>query len=63
MKFDFVLGEVEDLLKVTNFRLESIEILLEHLLIPPDLKKYMIEKKERMLKANINEDSHHYQRT
>lgn len=56
MKFDFVLGEVEDLLKETNFRLQNIEILLEFILIPPDLKKYMIEKKQRMEKIGINED-------
>ena len=41
MKFDFVLGDVEVLLKETNIKLENIEILLESLLIPPDLKKYM----------------------
>lgn len=56
MKFDFVLGEVEDLLKITNFRLENIEILLEFLLIPPDLKKYMIEKKERIKKYELSDD-------
>ena len=56
IKFDFVLGDVEELLKETNFRLENIEILLEHILIPPDLKKYMIEKKERMKKRGISED-------
>ena len=56
MKFDFVLGEVEDLLKVTNFRLENIEILLEFILIPPDLKKYMIEKKERIKKYGLTDD-------
>ena len=40
MKFDFVLGDVEELLKETNFRLENIEKLLEFILIPPDMKKY-----------------------
>jgi len=57
MKFDFVLGEVEDLLKETNFRLQNIEILLEFILIPPDLKKYLTEKKERIKKLGLNEDS------
>lgn len=57
IKFDFVLGDVEELLKETNFRLENIEILLEHILIPPDLKKYLIEKKKRMKKRGINADS------
>ncbi|MFM7797157.1 MAG: hypothetical protein ACKO7N_10380 [Candidatus Nitrosotenuis sp.] len=56
MKFDFVLGEVEGLLKETNFRLENIEILLEYILIPPDLKKYMIEKKERIKKHGLSDD-------
>ena len=56
IKFDFVLGEVEGLLKETNFRLENIEILLEFLLIPPDLKKYMIDKKERLKKKGLSED-------
>lgn len=45
MKFDFVLGEVEELLVETNNKLSNIEKLLEFLLTPPDLKKYMEEKK------------------
>jgi hypothetical protein len=56
MKFDFVLGDVEVLLKETNIKLENIEILLESLLIPPDLKKYMKEKNERMRKKRIIDD-------
>ena len=38
--FDFILGDVEQLLKETNQRLQNIERLLEFLLIPPDLTKY-----------------------
>ena len=38
--FDFILGDVEELLKETNQRLQNIEKLLEFLLIPPDLAKY-----------------------
>ena len=45
MKFDFVLGEVEELLVETNNKLSNIETLLEFLLTPPDLKKYMLAKK------------------
>lgn len=56
LKFDFVLGEVEDLLKVTNFKLENIELLLESLLIPPDLIKYMKEKRDRMKKHKLVDD-------
>ena len=57
MKFDFVLGDVEELLKETNFRLENIEKLLEFILIPPDMKKYAIDKKKRMKKRDITADS------
>lgn len=56
MKFDFILGEVEELLQITNFKLENIEILLEALLIPPDLVEYMKEKKRRMKKQKIIDD-------
>ena len=38
--FDFILGEVEDLLKETNQKLGNIEKLLEFLLSPPDLALY-----------------------
>ena len=38
--FDFILGEVEDLLKETNRKLGNIEKLLEFLLSPPDLAAY-----------------------
>ena len=40
VKVDFILGDIEDLLKITNQKLENIEKLLEFLLIPPDLAKY-----------------------
>ena len=39
-KIDFILGDVEDLLKETNQRLANIEQLLEFLMLPPDLIKY-----------------------
>jgi len=48
MKFDFVLGEVEELLVETNNKLSNIETLLEFLLTPPDLKRYMILKKGKI---------------
>ena len=35
MKFDFVLGEVEELLEDTNIKLSNIEMLLEMILTPP----------------------------
>ena len=39
-KIDFILGDVEDLLKETNQRLANIERLLEFTLSPPDLSQY-----------------------
>ena len=51
MKFDFVLGEVEELLVETNKKLTNIETLLELLLTPPDLVEYMRKKR-----AEINDD-------
>ena len=39
-KIDFVLGDIEDLLKITNQKLENIEKLLEFLMLPPDVIKY-----------------------
>ena len=39
-KVDFILGDIEDLLKITNQKLENIETLLEFLMLPPDLAKY-----------------------
>ena len=38
--FDFILGDVEELLKETNKKLGNIEKLLEFLLSPPDLAAY-----------------------
>ena len=52
-KIDFVLGDIEDLLKITNHRLESIEILLEFLMLPPDLKDY--KKGRDMRRQKLNE--------
>lgn len=39
------IGNVEDLLIETNKTLKNIEKLMEFLLTPPDLKKYMKNKK------------------
>ena len=39
-KVDFILGDIEDLLKITNQKPENIEKLLEFLMLPPDLAKY-----------------------
>ena len=39
-KIDFVLGDIEDLLRITNKKLENIEKLLEFLMLPPDVIKY-----------------------
>ena len=44
MKFDFILGEVEELLEDTNVKLSNIEMLLEMILTPPDLVEYMKKK-------------------
>ena len=39
-KVDFILGDIEDLLRITNQKLENIEKLLEFLLLPPELRDY-----------------------
>ena len=52
MKFDFVLGEVEELLEDTNIKLSNIEILLEMILTPPDLVEYMKKKKHKKSKTS-----------
>jgi hypothetical protein len=52
MKFDFVLGEVEELLEDTNIKLSNIEMLLEMILTPPDLIEYMKKKKYKKRKTN-----------
>ena len=51
-KIDFVLGDIEDLLRVTNHMLENIEILLEFLMLPPDLKDYKKGREMRRQKLN-----------
>ena len=40
MKFDLLLGDVEDKLDSINSNLKDIRKLLELLLTPPDLKEY-----------------------
>ena len=55
MKFDFILGEVEELLEDTNVKLSNIEMLLEMILTPPDLVEYM--KKKKHLKDKTIDDS------
>jgi hypothetical protein len=52
MKFDFVLGEVEELLEDTNIKLSNIEMLLEMILTPPDLVEYMKKKKYKKSKTS-----------
>jgi len=52
MKFDFVLGEVEELLEDTNIKLSNIEMLLEMILTPPDLIEYMKKKKYKKSKTS-----------
>ena len=52
MKFDFVLGEVEELLEDTNIKLSNIEMLLEMILTPPDLVEYMKKKKHKKNKTS-----------
>jgi len=54
MKFDFILGEVEELLEVTNIKLSNIETLLEMILTPPDLVAYM-KKKQHVKKKPIDD--------
>jgi len=45
VSFEISLGNVEDLLIETNNTLHNIEKLMEFLLTPPDLVKYMKNKK------------------
>ena len=52
MKFDFVLGEVEELLEDTNIKLSNIEMLLEMILTPPDVFGDMKKKKYKKRKTN-----------
>ena len=52
-KVDFVLGDIEDLLKITNQKLENIEKLLEFLLLPPELKDY--KKGQEMKRKKLSD--------
>ena len=47
MKFDLLLGDVEDKLDSIDSNLEDIKKLLELLLTPPDLKEYEKWKLEK----------------
>ena len=57
-KIDFVLGDIEDLLRITNQKLENIEKLLEFIMIPPDLVKYHDWKRDvnDIPRKNINDE-------
>ena len=52
-KVDFVLGDIEDLLKITNEKLENIEKLMEFLLLPPELKDY--KKGQEMKRKKLSD--------
>jgi len=52
-KVDFILGDIEDLLKITNQKLENIETLLEFLLLPPELKDY--KKGQEMRRKKLSD--------
>tara|TARA_R110002051_G_scaffold197483_2_gene264957 strand:+ start:635 stop:811 length:177 start_codon:yes stop_codon:yes gene_type:complete len=52
-KVDFILGDIEDLLKITNQKLENIEKLLEFLLLPPELKDY--KKGQEMKRKKLSD--------
>jgi len=52
-KVDFVLGDIEDLLKITNEKLENIETLLEFLLLPPELRDY--KKGQEMKRKKLSD--------
>ena len=52
-KVDFVLGDIEDLLKITNQKLENIEKLLEFLLLPPELRDY--KKGQEMRRKKLSD--------
>ena len=52
-KIDFVLGDIEDLLKITNQKLENIETLLEFLLLPPELRDY--KKGQEMKRKKLSD--------
>ena len=52
-KVDFILGDIEDLLKITNQKLENIETLLEFLLLPPELRDY--KKGQEMKRKKLSD--------
>ena len=52
-KVDFVLGDIEELLKITNQKLENIETLLEFLLLPPELRDY--KKGQEMKRKKLSD--------
>jgi hypothetical protein len=52
-KVDFILGDIEDLLKITNQKLENIEKLLEFLLLPPELRDY--KKGQEMKRKKLSD--------
>ena len=51
-KVDFILGDIEDLLRITNQKLENIETLLEFLLLPPELRDYKKGKEMKRKKLS-----------
>ena len=53
-KVDFVLGDIEELLKITNQKLENIETLLEFLLLPPELRDY--KKGQEMRRKKLSDE-------
>ena len=53
-KVDFILGDIEDLLKITNQKLENIEKLLEFLLLPPELRDY--KKGQEMRRKKLSDE-------
>ena len=52
-KVDFILGDIEDLLRITNQKLENIEKLLEFLLLPPELRDY--KKGQEMRRKKLSD--------
>ena len=53
-KVDFILGDIEDLLRTTNQKLENIETLLEFLLLPPELRDY--KKGQEMRRKKLSDE-------
>ena len=52
-KVDFILGDIEDLLRITNQKLVNIETLLEFLLLPPELRDY--KKGQEMKRKKLSD--------